>query len=343
MNDIAAHAGVSQATVSYVLNDKQNGNRVGQGTRQRVLDAAAELGYHRNEIARSMATGKTHVLGVVGHAPQWQRTSRLLAGALDEADERGYFIKLVRWNREEMRSTVDRCLALRLDGVIDLIQGSDHSVLAQEMRHCGVPVASVTAASVEQGEICVRLDEMQAARAAANHLVQLGHRRIVLLLGHPDDERSAGSRSPYRTALRECGVAVHQQDVLYDDYNSERTEIVIRELFENVLQQPVGERPTAVICYRDLAALVVMRTLRRCGLQVPHDVSVVGCSDFSMAAVADPPLTTLRVPYYEMGRVLARHLIEAIEGGQSETDNIVEQLPAELVVRESTAVAIGST
>jgi DNA-binding LacI/PurR family transcriptional regulator len=282
------------------------------------------------------------VLGVVGHAPQWQRTSRLLAGALDEADERGYFIKLVRWNRDEVRPSVERCLELRLDGVIDLVQGGERTAFAQEMQRHLVPVALVNAGLTEQGGICVRLNAMQAALLAVRHLVQLGHRRIALLMPSPDNGDGTDNQASYYAALRECGVVVHEQDMLHDYYDIERTEAVTHQLFADALQKPAGERPTAVICHRDLAALVVIRTLRRCGLDVPRDVSVVGCSDFSMAAVCDPPLTTLRVPYYEMGRALARHLIQSIEEGRSETANLIEQLPAELIVRESTAAAAGS-
>jgi DNA-binding LacI/PurR family transcriptional regulator len=332
MNDIAARAGVSQATVSYVLNDKMNGRRVGQGTRKRVLDAAAELGYQRNEIARSMATGKSRVIGFIVSAPELQSAARMLAGVLDEADEQDYYVKVIRWNPEKTELAIRRSLELRLDGVIGLFMPQDAlAQLHRELGNHGVPVAVLENNFRRPGTIRILSNDGQAMNAILEHLQQLGHSRIAFISSSPTEEVNRCYEDAFRTAMSQHRLNIPDGYIAYDYNLDKNAEKAAREL----MVHPLGP-PTAIVCYRDLTAMSVLRALRSAGVSVPQQVSVVGQGDLSMARVADPALTTIALPYHELGRAVVRHLLRVIAGGENGAAS-EEMLPARLVVRESTA------
>jgi DNA-binding LacI/PurR family transcriptional regulator len=325
---------VSQATVSYVLNDKLNGRRVGQGTRQRVLDAAAELGYQRDEIARSMATGKSRVIGFIVSAPELQSAARMLAGVLDEADEQDYYVKVIRWNPERTELAIRRSLELRLDGVIGLFMPQDAlAQLHDQLGNHGVPVAVLENNFRRPGTIRILSNDEQAMNTILEHLQELGHSRIAFISSSPVEEVNRCYEDAFRTAMQQHHLNMPDGFIAYDYNLGENAEEAAREL----MRHPLGP-PTAIVCYRDLTAMSVLRALRGIGVSVPQHVSVVGQGDLSMARVADPALTTVALPYHDMGRAVVRHLLHVINknNGGEVTE---EMLPARLVVRESTAPA----
>lgn len=143
MRDIAEKAGVSRPTVSYVLNERREGVFVGEETRRRVLEAARELGYRRNELARAMVTGRNRMLGFLAALPEAEATARMMAGALDEADAHNYTLKVLRLSGRTLEDAViERCVELRLAGVLAIyLDAESLERLHIEMsRHC-IPVA----------------------------------------------------------------------------------------------------------------------------------------------------------------------------------------------------------
>jgi DNA-binding LacI/PurR family transcriptional regulator len=174
----------------------------------------------------------------------------------------------------------------------------------------------------------VMIANAEAGRAATAHLIGLGHRRIAYLgdrHGHQSDtERFAG----YREALEQADLPFQPELVVHGDGRPEGGEQAMEKLLA------LCEAPTAVFCYNDMSALGALRRIRHAGLRVPDDVSVIGFDDLFVAQYTDPPLTTVRQPKRQMGRLAAETLLKLMAGATSE---VHIRVPGELIVRESTA------
>jgi DNA-binding LacI/PurR family transcriptional regulator len=176
----------------------------------------------------------------------------------------------------------------------------------------------------------VAIDNVTSARKATAHLIELGHRRIAYIGNQArvqaDPERAAG----YRQALREAGLRPRRNLVAFGDGKPEGGLEAMGKLLE------LPEPPTAVFCYNDMSAFGALRMIQKSGLRVPHDISIVGFDDLSLASYMNPPLTTIRQPRREMGRRATEILLKLFEGSRSR--NAV-RFEGELVVRESTAAS----
>lgn len=339
MADIAREAGVSRATASYVLNDRDTAVRISMETRQRVLDAAKALGYRRNELARAVVTGKNRVLGVLARNPGPEPKARLLEGVLEEAGASGYFIKLLHHpKQEDVREVARRCVEQRLAGII-VMRPSQIALgeLYEELEHYQMPIVLVDDTLSQRGAITVTSDDVQGCRLAVEHLVALGHRHIALLEGRREPNPLL-RESAFRQAMADYGLSKPDQYIAYGNWSQEQTEQLTTELFHQR-----RSHPTALFCSAgDAFAAVAIRALRRIGLRVPEDVSVIGYSDLLLATCLDPPLTTIAQPFQEMGRVAVRHLLALLEGQAEISVNqpLNSLLPTQLVVRQSTGPAL---
>lgn len=335
MNDIAARAGVAQSTVSYVLNGQHEKMGISVETCQRIHAAAADLGYRRNSLARAMVTGRNQVLAMLIAYPDYEQVGSMLQGALEAADEAGYSIKVLYCgNPETEAECIERCFELRVAGIITLhARPALLRRLYKESARHGVPVATLDSSFPQPGGIRVISDDRQGMGQAVDHLVQLGHRAIALL-SVSNDGAAALREAGYQEALHRHGIEAAPSYLVHAGgyWNDAQAAAAVRQL----LAAPAP--PTALICVGDALAMVAMRTARRLGVSVPEQLAVVGYSDLAMAQRADPPLTTIAQPFRDMGRHVVRHTLAAIDavpaGGRSP---LVELLPTELVVRESTA------
>lgn len=334
MSDIAAEAGVSRSTVSFVLNERGGAMGISDDTVGRVLATAKRLGYRRNEIARAMVSGKSRVIGLLAPEPENEVAARILAGALAAADEHRHFVKVIRFDWRLGGDTVARCVELRLAGVLALyVFGEELEHLRDEMARFGVPVAVLDSSFPQPSGVRVYSDDTNGCRQAVEHLVGLGHRRIAFLAGRPDSGAAALREAGYRAAMVRCGLPVPAAYVALGNFEVETAEQATRALLASGEDAP----PTALFCADDKMAMAAVRAARRMGVCVPDDLSIVGFADLSMAVYADPPLTTIAQPFAEMGRVAVRHLLAArLEKPPITT--IEDVLPTRLVVRESTAV-----
>jgi DNA-binding LacI/PurR family transcriptional regulator len=338
ISDIASRAGVSRTTVSYVLNGRESGVRISEETRQRVSAAAAELGYRRNALAHAVTTGRNPVLGFLACAPEGELVARLLAGALDEAEESGYFIKVLRLRHNTVNAEViERCAELRLAGVIVLYLDTEQlKYLHGEMARYGIPVAVLDDSFPQERGVRVVSDDIDGCRQAIAHLVALGHTKIACISGPQASGCASLREEGYRLAMREHGLQAPESYLQRGDWDEDVTEAATRAL----LSSEHG-RPSAIVCAGDEWAMVAARTLRRCGLRVPEDVSVIGFGDIRTARLWEPPLTTVAQPFQEMGRLAVKRLIAQAEAPDSSTISrstpIEEALPTQLVVRQSTA------
>ena len=330
--DIAAVAGVSRTTVSFVLNDVP-GMRIPEETRQRVLEAARQLKYHPDASARSMASGRRRVIGFIVRQSSDQSFGDLflpqvLNGAAEAARSQGYRLLFEPMPLENKQGDLTRLTQERhVDGLI--LSGPRFD--DQEMLY----LSSENTPLVLLGQLpgttisYVDVNNIQGASVAVYHLLTLGHQRIGIITNAPlaytaSAERLAG----YRQALESAGVPYDPELVHYGDFTPRGGESAMDALFN------VSQRPTAVFVASDTVALGVLRSIQRHGMTVPKDIAVVGFDDIPMAEFVDPPLTTMHLPAYGLGWAATENLIRLIEG-EVDSQNAGVLLETELVIRDS--------
>lgn len=340
ISDVAAKAGVSRATVSYVLNDRNTAVRISDDTRQRVREAASHLGYRRNELARAVITGKNRMLGFWVMQSNREPVIRVLSGAMKEADERGYFIKMLGFDNGTVGSRIiEQCVEWRLSGII-AIHAPESTVATLHPQFIGskIPIVAVDSQQPPAGIVNVASASDSGVRSVIEHLVGLGHRKIVFVAGEPDESDTISSlrASAYSKAMQELGMGRYEK-VVHGRWEVEATERVVRNLLKPGSK---ANRPTAIACSSDHMAMVTVRTASQMGIGVPQDLSVTGFDDLSCAALYNPALTTVAQSFEEMGRIAVQQLLGRIEQKADNTDGTHQELlPTHLVVRRSTGPA----
>lgn len=337
MTDIALEAGVSRSTVSLVLNNKHTAVGIPESTRRRVLSAATQLGYRPNELARAMVTGKNRVIVYLLHDPSQEVASRILKGALTEAEKHGYLVKLVGREGPFDERDIERCVGLRPVGVMALyVTPSVTEYLQKEMARYNIPVVLLDSSFPLEGVTRVLSDDIEGIWQGISHLYSLGHRRIGYISGARSSGAATLREEGYRRAMAQLGLPVPDGYVTYGDWHIPTTQ----EAAEGLLRHPEG-RPTAVFCADDKTALIASRTADRLGFRVPEDLSIVGFADLEMARYGNPPLTTIAQPFADLGAAAVRSLLAASKRVErhegAETAEVL--LPNHLVIRESTALA----
>lgn len=350
MTDIAAKAGVSRATVSHVLSDYQGKSvRIPEATRQRILETAAEMGYRPNQLARSVVSGKTRMIGYLVQEPNYEPYWSTILGALAEAEESGFTLKVLSATEATLAERVRQCVEFRLSGLIVRVI-SDKSVIFEETNRAQIPVVTVDEGVSQPFGVNVAADDIPGIRAVIEHLVYLGHTRIGFIgSGFPRLAGDIGDIGTARERLFRLEMQAHGLDVLegyvtYDimavfgsgiDLQGNSQSAI--EATKALLAHPQG-RPTAIFCWRDETAMVAVHACRAQGLRVPQDVSIVGFSDISTARFFDPPLSTVKSPWESIGRMAMRQLsLRMNEDYSSEpTTHLVE---TSFVARQSTGRA----
>jgi len=329
--DVAELAGVSRTTVSFVLNNVP-GVRIAEETRRRVLEAARELGYFPHAAARSLVTQRSNLIGfVLCQSPDRVFSDaflpEVLRGVGDVARPAGFRVLV---ESVEDVSKPDAYIQLvweqRIDGLILSGPRSDDEQLPK-LREEGFPVV-LLGQLPGSGFPSVDVDNINGARKAVGHLINLGHRRIGIITNAPPQYTASAHRlEGYRRALLEHGLPFVKDLVRYGDFTEESGYAAMVELLD--LPSP----PTAVFVASDLVAFGALAAIYERGLAVPQDMAVVGFDDVRLARYITPPLTTVRLPAYELGARAMRMVIEMIEGKKpAETEVFLE---TELVIRES--------
>jgi LacI family transcriptional regulator len=344
---VAQRAGVSVATVSYVLNGGPRG--VSDEKRQRVLRAVAELHYRPNAIARSLRAGRTQILGLVLPDSANPYYAALAHAVEEAAAAHGYQVVVANAAEDPGREArhIEALLRLRVDGLLWIpAEGRGEQTIAREMPTApAVPTVRLRALPTvrlddaqEDGEGTARpaLDVIEADNErggwlAAQHALDLGHRRIACVAGPTHHLHASARLRGMRAALAAAGVPLPARSVARGsmDYASGARHAV------RWGAQPAEERPTALLCANDAMALGALCALAEAGVRVPRDLSVIGFDDIPPAAYAVPPLTTIAQPVGAMGEAAVERLLARIEGAKEPA--AVRVLPVTLVVRRSTA------
>lgn len=322
IRDVARLAGVSPATVSRVLSGSNHPVR--EDTRRRVLEAAQRLAYYPNRLARSLLRRETAVVGLLVPDVSNPYYAAVLRGIEDVAHQHGLAVILCNTDRDpaKQRQYLRTLLEHRVDGVV--AAGGTLTVEDLRMVDGRVPVVAVGRHPARVPS--VRVNNVEAARQACRHLLELGHVRVACLAGPASSLTARDRVRGYLAALREAGIQPDERWLVWSEFTAEGGYRATRELLARC-------RVSAVVASNDQMALGALRALWEEGLQVPEDVSVVGFDDTPAAAVSVPALTTVAVPTYEMGR-RTLELLLAVRAGRRAA-NVV--LPTELRVRESTA------
>jgi DNA-binding LacI/PurR family transcriptional regulator len=326
MSDVAKLAGVSHQTVSRVINGSHH---VRGETRDRVLAAMRMLDYRPNPVARALVTGRSKTIGVVSFDTTLYGPASTLFGIERAAHEEGYLTSIASvksLDRPSVLTAVERLRGQAVDGILVI---APQITAAHAVAHLPADLAVVAVEAGPDDQVpVVAVDQFAGAAAATQHLLGLGHATVRHIAGPDDWEESRQRIAGWRHALEAAGAEPHAP--LAGDWSARAG----YELGRTLVADP---DVTALFVANDQMALGVLRVLHETGRDVPRDVSIVGFDDVPEAAYSTPPLTTVRQDFMEMGRRSMHLLLNEIDNGARSTTR--EMVPAELVVRASTAPA----
>lgn len=325
MADVARVAGVSHQTVSRVLNDYPG---IRPETRERVLAAITELGYRPNVAARMLASSRSKTVGVIAYGTGHFGPANILLGLQAAAEHTPYDlaqIALTEVSAESFHTAVGRMLEQRVEALVILVPHRPVLKLAQSVQ-VGIPLV-VVEGDLSATPLTAGVNQVEGARLATRHLLDLGHDTVVHLAGPPDWVEAAVRRDAWRALLIEEGRTV--PPLRWGGDWSARSGYRAGRLLAR------EREVTAVFAANDQMALGLIHALREAGRRVPDDVSVVGFDDLPESAYFSPPLTTVRQEFGELGRRVM-DLVERVLAG--ENDASVPLVEPRLVVRESTAL-----
>jgi LacI family transcriptional regulator len=336
MKDVAKLAGVSYQTVSCVINDIPV---ISDETRQRVLAAIQQLHYTPDLAARSLRSGKTHIIGLMipdAHNPHFWDT---VSGAEEEALAHGYSLLLATasMDRERERRAFQALSAQRLDGIIPLFTYpedfvEDLKLLRRKHTPIALSTSAVTFPAPDLDIVYTHFEE--AAHELMRHLLGLGHRRIAMIWGVGRGGLGSDRVTAYRQALIAVGLPAEPQLVIPCGHT-------LADAFSAAEQTlNLVPRPTAIIGINDLMAFGAMQAVLRHGLRVPEDVSIAGFDDTPMCSLLSTPLTTGRADGAEIGRRLVRLVLQRLANPDLPPQAV--HLPTRLVVRGSTGATRSS-
>jgi LacI family transcriptional regulator len=327
IKDVAAAAGTSFGTVSRVIN---NDVHVKDRTRERVLNAMEELGYVVNRQARSLAGGKSNVIGVL--------VPDLGTGYIGEII-RGIDAELGLGHYDLMLYTTHRTAAKEANYVTNLAQGMADGLVLVLPRNPVDYIGSLTRRNFPfvlidhqgTGEACaaVGATNWQGAYNATEYLIKLGHECIGFITGSLDLGAAVDRLDGYRSALRTHHLPVDSCLVYEGTFSQPDGYVGAIALLE--LDHP----PTAIFASNDMMAMGAMDAVRSHGLRIPDDISIIGFDDIPQAELVRPALTTIRQPLEKMGRVATQMLLDMLKYPELKTNRI--ELPTELIIRSSTS------
>lgn len=331
--DVAKEAGVSKTAVSFAFNSP---DRLAPETASRIRDVADSLGYRPHPVARMLTQRQTRSIGVL--TPQALSVifsnpyfGAFLEGVAVGAEQEGFALHFISPLHGSLASAVDRAT---VDGLIAVGLSATHPEMDQ-VRAAGLPIVMVDSTTVPD-QLGVSVNDEGGARAAAEHLLDLGHRDIMVIGVEPPNAGEA--RDPhgvyarrlrgYAAALGARGLALDPAVIAQTTASIEGGSLAFNKAWA------AGRRPTAVLAMSDAIAIGVLRAVHQLGLHVPSDVSVVGFDDIDVSGYTNPPLTTVHQPIREKGESAVRQLLSVVE--RRDPHPMQLRLETRLVIRGST-------
>ncbi len=329
MKDVAHLAGVSQTTVSFVINETPNGG-IPDETRQRVLEAISQLGYRPNAMAQGLRRQRTNTIGLIAdEIATTPYAGQIIEGAQDAAWEHKRILLVVntKGNYFIEKMAIEMLLERKVDGIIYATMYHRPVAPPQALRE--VPTVLLDCFVEGHTYPSVVPDEVGGGRAATEFLLNKGHRRIGFINNPHVIPATAGRLQGYREALAAFGVPYDEALVCTDKAESEGGYDGTMELMQ------LSEPPTAIFCFNDRTAMGAYDALRKLGKSIPEDVAVIGFDNQEViAAHLYPPLTTMQLPHYAMGEWAVQHLSALLEGANY-SEPVQHRIQCPLVERQS--------
>lgn len=336
LKDIAERVGVSISTVSRAISNDTS-RPVNEETKRKIREAAQELGYPLQEELDSGKPGSASDKRIACVVPQplienHPYFSEVLAGFHDRMNELGHPPAIVRTLDEVSDADQIRNLVKEngIRGVV-IISWYDQALIEQLERE-KVAVLGVSLNDERLTVPVVDCDRIFSARTAVRHLIDQGHRRIGFIGGPAysrkmdNDERFIG----YKFAMMEAGLSMPEDWIINTNWNVDLSYSMLTELLVN---RPKNEWPTAMFCASDMLAIPAMRAVVEQKARIPQDIAFVGMDDISFAQYTNPPLTSVHVPKYEIGKAAAQFMMDYLDGDYPALPKIL--LPCRLMIRES--------
>lgn len=327
IQDVAARAHVSIATVSRVLNESDH--KVSKETRKRVLNVIRELDYRPNALARGLLMKKTKTIGIIIPDISNPYYAEIVRGMQDVGDRSGYDVILQNTDRSQDR-IVKSIYLLRekiVDGVIfsgGIIHGYEPLSALKELRERVVVIGRH-----EVNFPAALVDNIGGASEAIQHLIDQGHKRIGFIGGPENSTTMIDRLKGYESALAQHGYPMDEKLLKWGDLNPESGFEATKQLLEE------KNRPSAILAGNDQMAFGAVHAARQLGFKVPDDLGVVGFDDVPLSAYFEPPLTTVKIPRYRLGEGAMEMLIDLI---QEKEFNRIRWFKTKLIIRGTTAI-----
>lgn len=328
LEDIARQAGVSRSTVSRVVNEDPN---VSDNVRTRVHQVILTTGYHPHPAARSLASHRSWMIGLV--LPRTVSNfftdpyfPRLTQGVAQACNQHNYTLGLFLVDTKEDEKRIFPRISHKglLDGIL-LQTAQMGDKLINRLVNSDFPVVIVGRPFYSNGISYIDVDNINAAHRAVCHLIQLGYRRIATITGRMNGTTSIDRKEGYLKAIIEHGWEVDEGLIAEGDFTEESGYLAMKQLL------PV--RPDAIFAASDMMAIGAIRAAREAGLRVPTDIAFIGFDDLPIASQSDIKLTTVRQPIIQFGAKAVDTLIDLIENGIKPSRRII--MDTELVIRDS--------
>lgn len=329
IRDVAEAAGVSIATVSRVLNNKDH--PVGAATRERILRAAEELGYRPNVAARSLRTERSSTVGIIADDIIGPFATKIIRGIQDRLKLAGYLCVIISadWDPDTEREAIHDLVSRSIDGII--FSETWHRTAVQMLDVASRPYVFVHRQFAVPGQFSAIPDELYGAQLATAHLVKLGHHRIGYINGPEHFYASEVRLQGYQAELAKAGIPYDPALVSRGNWDVDGGYAAARQLLD---AQP---RLTALFAGNDLMAAGAIYALRDAGLRVPEDVAVVGYDDREISRIFRPALTTVTLPCYEMGQASGQMLLDRMAGRSDAGEEV--KVRGHLILRQSCGAA----
>lgn len=327
IKDVANKAGVSASTVSHVIN---NTRYVSEETSTKVLDAIKELNYYQNTQAKSLVTGKSYIIGLVVSDITNPFFPELVRGVEKNAIQQGFDVFLFNTNYDSDRAAIiaRRLIEQKVDGVIVMTTEIEYG-LVNKLTASEIPLVLLDWGITDRLVSNIKENFMTGIDEAIGHLVELGHREIAFISGPLKLKTAKTRKEAFLSSMHKYREVVMEPLIIEGDFKVEGGEHAIDEMLS------AAKPPTAILASNDLMAIGAIRGIKKRGLRIPQDISIIGLDDIFIASNLEPPLTTINLPRYEMGKIawkLIHDLIQNKSNGGNE-----EVIETKLVVRGTTS------
>ena len=332
VKDIARKAGVSHSTVSRALHGS---TLIAQETTERIQQIADEMGYSPSAAARALKTNRSQVLGVVLSSLDDPFFSEILQGIESGVQGSGYsiFIAAAHRDPEQKQEIVQAMIEHRVDGVITCSTSFSEKQSGQLLQY-GVPLVVINNQTAEDFRYSIYHDDVDGSRQVTRHLIELGHRKIAYLGNSLSGRTTMDRLAGFRQEMESNGLAV-PANYIYDIPGSEPEKGI--PAVDHFINLP--DRPTALVCFNDMIAIGVLKSLHQRGMRVPEELSVTGFDNIVFSNYTNPSLTTFDQPKKFIGQKAAELILNLLDrtANTDVPEQKIQVLKGKLLVRKSTA------